>query len=159
MTVGAPGMIPADAFRSACLTLLEEIFETRHDLVLDPGETLRETLASITAEEASRVPAAGLAPICAQVAHIVFLIDEQLRGQPTEDSAWADAWSIQAVSADEWSVLRDQVPDRYERVRQFMTGFDSWDANCLGSALALLAHCAYHLGQIREAFGIIRGEK
>jgi hypothetical protein len=125
MTVDAPGAIPVDAFRSAFLTLLEEIFETRHDPVLDPGETLRETLASITAEEASRESAAGLAPISAQVAHIVLLIDEQLRGQPTEDSAWADAWSIQAVSADEWSVLRDQVPDRYERVRQFVTAFDT----------------------------------
>jgi hypothetical protein len=157
MTVDAPGAIPVDAFRSAFLTLLEEIFETRHDPVLDPGETLRETLASITAEEASRVPAAGLAPISAQVAHIVFLIDEQLRGQPTEDSAWADAWRLQAVSADEWSALRDQVGDRYERVRQFVTEFDSWDANYLGGALALLTHCAYHLGQIREALGIIRG--
>jgi len=158
MTEHMSGAIPVDAFRSAFLTLLEEIFEVRHDLVLDPGETLRETLASITAEEASRVPAAGLAPICAQVAHIVFLIDEQLRGQPTEGSAWADAWSIQAVSADEWSALRDQVRDRYERVCQFVTGFDSWDANYLGGALALLAHCAYHLGQIREALGIIRVE-
>src|SRR4051812_37092240 len=158
MTVDAPGTIPVDAFRSAFLTLLEEIFEARHDLVLDLGETLRETLASITAEEASREPAGGLAPICAQVAHIVILIDEQLRGQPSEDSAWADAWRLQAVSADEWSALRDQVGDRYERVRQFVTEFDSWDANYLGGALALLAHCAYHLGQIREALGIIRVE-
>ena len=44
----------------------------------------------------------------------------------------------------------------YQNVRTFACTFDRWDAQFVGSAFALLGHCAYHLGEIRQ--GLERGD-
>lgn len=42
------------------------------------------------------------------------------------------------------------------RARSFMDTFEGWDARYLGGAIGLIAHRAYHLGEIRQGIGVIR---
>ena len=77
-TISTPSTLNVTDFRTSYLTILEEIFENVHGFVLDPAESMFETLATISAADASAEVAPGLAPIVAQVNHVVFLIDAQL---------------------------------------------------------------------------------
>jgi hypothetical protein len=153
----APAAIDLASFRSSYLTLLEEIFESVHGFLLDPAESMFETLETISANEASQTVAPNLAPIVAQVNHVVFLIDAQLNGNVGDSLDWAGSWRVESVSDDEWQNLIELLHRRYHDIRSFVTSFDDWDASIVGGALALITHCAYHLGQIREAMGVIRG--
>src|SRR5688500_378266 len=62
--------IPVEAFRGGLLLVLEEIFEKVHGAMLDPGDSLFETLATISAEDASRPISAQSANLAAQVNHV-----------------------------------------------------------------------------------------
>ncbi|MCC6792077.1 MAG: hypothetical protein IT336_10335 [Thermomicrobiales bacterium] len=64
--------IPVDAFRRAVLMLLDEIMSQVNGYVLDKGDSLFETLATITAEEASIPVSAQSANLAAQVNHTRF---------------------------------------------------------------------------------------
>ena len=64
--------IPVDAFRRAVLIMLDEIMSTVHNYVLDEGTSMFETLATISAEEASRPVSAQSANLAAQVNHVRF---------------------------------------------------------------------------------------
>jgi hypothetical protein len=74
-TAQAAETIEVAAFRGALLTMLEEVFAQVHRYTLDPGTPLLETLAGVSAEEASRPVFPGGATIAAQVNHVCFYID------------------------------------------------------------------------------------
>lgn len=149
--------ISVDDFRSNLLVLLEEVFRNVHGFVLDQGDSLFETLESITAEEASQPFASDLAPLVAQVNHVIFVMDSVLNFGQSGELDWAGSWKVSHVTDEEWAELIGHVHDRYNRVRTFVEEFNDWDSSYIGGAMALLTHCAYHLGQIREGLGVIRG--
>jgi hypothetical protein len=64
--------IPVDAFRRSLLTILDEVMSQVHSFVLDPGTSMFETLATISAEEASRPVSSQSANLAAQVNHVRF---------------------------------------------------------------------------------------
>ncbi len=155
-TTSTPATLNVADFRTSYLTILEELFENVHGFVLDPAESMFETLATVSAADASAEVAAGLAPIVAQVNHVVFLIDAQLHAYEGGDRDWAGSWRVETVTDDEWQTLIGQLHDRYQQIRTFVSTWDQWDGSFLGGAIALISHCAYHLGQIREALGVLR---
>lgn len=64
-----------DHFTQALVLLLDETFDQVHGIYLDKGTSLFETLATISAEEAS-IPVGGkCATLAAQVKHIAFYLD------------------------------------------------------------------------------------
>ena len=67
--------IQAEHFTDALYTLLDETFDNVQGYYLDKGTSLFETLATISAEEAS-VPVGGkCATLAAQVKHVAFYLD------------------------------------------------------------------------------------
>jgi hypothetical protein len=156
-TISIPSTLNVTDFRTSYLTILEEIFENVHGFVLDPAESMFETLATISAADASAQVAPGLAPIVAQVNHVVFLIDAQLHAYEGGDRDWAGSWRVESVTDEEWQTLIAQLQDRYQQIRTLVSTYEHWDGGFLGGAIALISHCAYHLGQIREALGVLRG--
>ena len=83
-------------------------------------------------------------------------MDERLNFNPNATLDWSVSWTRTSVSDEEWDELRAAISDRGKRISEFVANFEGWDANYLAGALSLLAHCSYHLGQIREALGVIR---
>lgn len=146
--------IELEAFRGGLMTVLEELFETDRQYILDQNENMWATLAHIDAGTASETFASGMATIAAQVSHIEFLIDAILN-HFGEHVDWSAAWNVGAVTDDEWADLTQRLRARYEELKAFASGNTNWDQMMIGGAFALVAHIAYHLGQIREALGVI----
>jgi len=148
--------IPSQKINQAVLLLLEETFETVHGFYLDPDNSLLDTLAGISAAEAS-VPVGGkCATIAAQVTHVCFYLDALerfIRTGQNEKLDWGEVWrTVDAVTPTEWDALRERLRQTYQRIRGMMEAYDDWDAeNSIGGAIGLVAHTAYHLGEIRQA--------
>jgi hypothetical protein len=79
-----PHPIDPDRFLATLTELLEETFETHHGIFLDKGTSLFETLAGLSAEQASRIMGTGGATVAAHVAHVDFylgVLEGFLRGR------------------------------------------------------------------------------
>ena len=74
-TTATTGQISLDDFRSALLVNWDEAFTNVTGIFLDQGTSMFETLATISAEEASRPVGGGCTTIAAQVNHTWFYLD------------------------------------------------------------------------------------
>ena len=151
------GQIPVEVFRRGLLIILGEIFEQVHGYLLDPGTSLFETLAAISAEEASRQISAQSASLAAQVNHVRFYIDVLNQGvQPGgQHIDWVSSWQVGPVTDEEWQALIERLRVSYQQARDFAESFEAWDERFVGGAFALVGHCAYHLGEIRQGLGVL----
>jgi hypothetical protein len=149
----------AEAFRQALLEVLEEIFENVHGYMLDKGTSFFETLARVSAEEASIPVSSQSASIAAQVNHTRFYIDGLLDVVRTGEYVkldWDSSWQVGPVDDAEWQNLIERLRTAYDQLQEFARGFDKWDAMTIGGAFALVGHCAYHLGEVRQGLGVVR---
>ena len=105
-----------DTFTTALFACLDETFDTHHGIYLDKGTSLSETLAPITAAEASRAAAAQSATMAAQVAHITFYLEVLERYILTGDAGkadWRAIWTtVREVTPDEWKNAKDTFRDQ-----------------------------------------------
>lgn len=148
--------IQQNTFTQGLLELLTEAFESVQGYFLDKGTSLFETLAEISAAEAS-IPVGGkCASIAAQVAHINFYLETLehfLRTGAFEQVDWGEIWrTVREVTPEEWEASIARLKETYQRLRARLETYDAWDSdNAIGGAIALVAHTAYHLGEIRQA--------
>jgi len=97
-----------DHFKAAIIEILDETFDTHHGLYLDRGTSLFETLATVTAAEASIPVSASCASIAAQVNHVTYYLDVlngDLSGNEPASVDWTQAWTIGPVNDEEWTTL------------------------------------------------------
>jgi hypothetical protein len=143
-------------FTKELLLLLEETFESVQGFYLDRNTSLLETLTGITAEEAS-IPVGGkCATIAAQVTHVCFyldVVDRFIQTGQNESADWGEVWrTVREVTPAAWSSLQQRLRNAYERTRETIKTYDRWDVEySMGGAMAIVAHTAYHLGEIRQA--------
>ncbi len=150
------GLIPAEQMGSLVFDLFTETFEKVNGIYLDRSTSLFETLATISAEEASRPVSATCATLAAQVEHVRFYVDTletYMHGEDPGKVDWGAIWrEVQGVTPEEWAASNQRLRASYERVMTYMKTFETWDAeNQLSEALAIVVHTAYHLGEIRQA--------
>ncbi|MFN8595809.1 MAG: hypothetical protein U0559_06465 [Anaerolineae bacterium] len=148
--------IQVEHFNSAVLALLDETFDNVQGYFLDKGTSLFETLSTISAEEAS-IPVGGrCATLAAQVKHVTFYLDVTIKAVRTlqyEREDWGKIWrETSAVTANEWTAIKDQLRASYDRLKQLIAETPEWPSEQhLGGAMAVVIHTAYHLGEIRQA--------
>lgn len=148
-------------FTAALYSLLDETFDAVQGYYLDRGTSLFETLATITAAEAS-IPVGGkCATLAAQVKHIGFYLDvleRAVRTQQFERQDWGKIWrETNAVTLEEWAALQQDLRASYDRIKVLIADTPEWtNAQQIGGALAVIAHTAYHLGEIRQALCTIK---
>jgi hypothetical protein len=148
--------IQVEHFTKALYLLLDEAFENVRGLFLDKGTSMFETLATITAEQAS-IPVGGkCATLAAQVKHVAFYLDvleHNVRTGKFERLDWGEIWrTTREVSPDEWEALKLGLRDSYARIKQLIHDTTTWPSEFeIGGAIAMIAHTAYHLGEIRQA--------
>ncbi len=153
--------IQAQHFTQALSLLLDEAFDQVHGLFLDRGTSLFETLATVTAAEAS-LPAGGKgATLAAQVKHTAFYLDvlvHSARTQQFERQDWDKIWrETRAVTPAEWETLKAELRASYDRLKQLIADTPEWpNEQPIAGALAAVAHTAYHLGEIRLTLGLLR---
>jgi hypothetical protein len=148
--------IPVSEFTKGVLAVLAEAFESVEGHFLDRGTSLFETLAGINAKEAS-IPVGGkCATLAAQVAHVNFyleVLERYLQTGQNERVDWGEIWrTVREVTPEEWSASQEQLKQTYQRMREHIQGYEGWQsADEVAGAVALVAHTAYHLGEIRQA--------
>jgi len=152
--------IVVEQFTTALYDLLDETFEHVHGIYLDGGTSLFETLATISAEEASRPVSARCASLAAQVNHVRFyleMLEGYIRGNEIGKVDWDASWQLQSVTSEEWEAVKQRLRDRYQSVLSTLKGFETWNGEPeIEGALAIAAHTAYHLGEIRQALCFIK---
>jgi hypothetical protein len=110
------------------------------------------TMASMTAEQASHVPAPGRKSAAAHAQHLRFALElaaERLRGK-TPDADWDSSWEPAVVTPAEWKQLQDRIRAASATVRKLIADGDAWDNMMLQGIVATVAHTAYHLGAMRQ---------
>ena len=148
--------IQTDHFSKALLGLLDETFEHVQGYYLDKGTSMFETLAEISAEEAS-IPVGGkCATLAAQVKHTAFYLDVLEKGlhtQQFEKVDWGQIWrETTAVSPQEWHSIQANLRESYNRIKTLIHDTPEWqNEQQIGDAIATIVHTAYHLGEIRQA--------
>jgi hypothetical protein len=148
--------IKQEDFRSNLFSLLEETFEPKHHgIFLDRGTSLFETLATISAQEAS-IPVGGkCASLAAQVAHVTFYMEVLERAVVYNDNTpadWGEVWrTVEKVTSEEWEQLKSKLKDTYGRIEKMFHDNEVWNDDSIGGSLAIVVHTAYHLGEIRQA--------
>lgn len=161
-TTATTGQISLDDFRAGLLVNFDEAFTSVTGIFLDQGTSMFETLATITAEEASQPVGGGCANIAAQVNHTWYYLDltNRLgRGEDVGTPDWDGSWDVGAVDDAEWQRLIDQLRAAHDEVRTFIQTFEGWNEDFVGGAFGLLAHCAYHLGEIRAGLCTVKGNR
>ncbi len=153
--------IQSEHFTAALYGLLDEAFDNVHGYFLDKGTSMFETLADITAEEAS-IPVGGkCATLAAQVKHVAFYLDvaeKAVRTGQYERVDWGQIWrETHAVTPEEWESIQAGLRQSYDRIKALIADQPAWPSEReIGGAIALIVHTAYHLGEIRQALCTLR---
>ena len=140
----------ADGFRFA----LTETFESVFGMYLDKGASLFETLAQISAADASQ-PMGDCATIAAHVAHTTYylgVLEDRMFQRDLSGVDWAQIWQeVSAVDEAAWSALLADLRATYQRIMSHLEGAAEWEGTHeLSCYLGIIAHTAYHLGEIRQ---------
>ena len=161
MTETAHETIDLADFRTALLEALEEAFDNVHGYFLDKGDSLFETLAGISASEASQSLGPRSGNIAAKVNHIRFYLDAIAANVASGEYApadWPSSWAIGEVNDAEWQDLIDRLRATYDGLKEFIATNHNWNQMFVGGAFGIVAHTAYHLGEIRQALAAIKPE-
>jgi hypothetical protein len=149
-------------FTSALFQALDETFENVIGIYLDRGTSIFETLATITAAEASRPVSANCASIAAHVAHMAFYMENTVRWVQGDRSPvdWGEIWrTVREVSPEEWAASQQRLRESYDGIRALASDYDWQTEDEIGAALGVLAHNAYHLGEIRQALCTLKPDR
>ena len=153
--------IQTNEFTKALYALLDETFDNVQGYYLDKGTSMFETLTTISAADAS-IPVGGkCATLAAQVKHVTFYLDvleKSVRTQQFERQDWGKIWrETSAVTPDDWEAIMASLRDSYDRIKALIHDTPEWSSDfVIGGAIAMIAHTAYHLGEIRQALCTIR---
>jgi hypothetical protein len=155
--------ISQELFLTQLNNFLDETFENVMGIYLDKGTSLFETLEEISAEEASRPVSEKCASIAAQVKHITFYLEISERYIFTNDdfqSDWGEVWrNTREVTSDQWGEMRTELKSTYRHLRDRLNTLTTWDEERpFGGVWAIVAHTAYHLGEIRQATCTVKNQ-
>lgn len=149
--------VPVSVIKESTRAALSEAFDTVVGMFLDKGDSIWETLENVTAEQASVPIASGGNSIAGQLNHMNFYFDVMamyMRNEPPEKPDWAEAWKTVEVDEDQWQDLKR---DLRKRQSELFTLIDAapdevfTNPDVVGGTYAIVAHTAFHLGQIRHA--------
>lgn len=154
-------VIQSEHFVKALLILLDETFDNVHGAYLDKNTSMFETLAGITAEQASVAVGGKCATLAAQVKHVAFyldIVDKSVRNPGEGKVDWEEIWrTVDVVTPQEWQAIQDELRTSYDKIRALIEFAPDWASEReIGGAIAVVAHTAYHLGEIRQALCVLR---
>ena len=121
-----------------------------------PDAGLRNTLAQLSAEEASR-PVGGNS-VAAHAHHVLFSFDAFgafISGDRSQRD-WNESWKVSTVDEAAWDKLRSDLDARYAELKTAVETHGGSSDEATGGALAAATHLAYHIGAIRQKIAVLR---
>lgn len=154
-------MIQEKNLLTALNAALDETFEQVVGIYLDKGDSLFTTLDAITATQASIPVGRRCASLAAQVAHVTLYLDVNLKWMLKQDppkTDWGEIWrTVEQVTPEQWTTYRQELVQTYQRMRATLRDIQNWDdEDVIGGVVGIIAHTAYHLGEIRQAMCVLR---
>lgn len=149
--------VPVSVIKSSTKTVLAEAFDSVVGMFLDRGDSLWETLEHVTAAQASVPIAPGGNTIAGQIDHMVYYFDIMavyMRSETPENVDWSIAWNTTTVDDDQWLELKRRLGERQAELNTLIDNAPDelfTDPDIVGGTYAIVAHTAFHLGQIRHA--------
>ena len=125
-------------------------YEWTYFLDRGPDAGLRNTLAKLTAGEASRE--IGGNSVAAHAHHVLFSFEAFgafIAGDRTKRD-WDESWRVSTVDEAAWTKLQDDLAASYADLRASIEKHGDANDEAYAGALGALAHFAYHLGAIRQ---------
>lgn len=152
--------ISINRFTEELFQVLDETFQNVHGAYLDKGNSLFETLEPVTAEQASRVISDKCPTLAAQVKHVSFylcVLQDYLLNKNAGKVDWGEIWrTTQRVTPEEWAEIKQELRDTFQSTLAILKNLNDWEGeNSISGALGILTHTAYHLGEIRQALGVM----
>ena len=149
-------MIVTTSFTQPFFVLFAEAFgvsEHSDGFFLDSGQSgLLGTVSTLSAKVASASRTPEEATIAAHCGHILFLLKffaARERGEePNTD--WASSWTTRVVDETQWKAVQHELQTSYVGLVERLQARDTWPDEAIGAAMMLLAHCTYHVGEIRQ---------
>lgn len=142
--------------KQVLVTLLSEaLYGPRGDaFFLNTGDRgIIASLDALSAQAASTRPG-GRSSVASHVEHLRYgfeLLNREAKGESVWATAnWADAWTHQTVTDDQWRTLRANLARETAAWLEVMKHPPEWDDVGLGSAVGSIPHLTYHLGAIRQ---------
>jgi hypothetical protein len=147
-------------FRSNTLELFDEMLdcptETPSTRFVDRGSGFLNTLAALTAAQASAVAVPEATSIVAHSEHTRFYMQmllEFMAGR-TERVEWSASWQLPTVDDATWLALQTQLRAQADAVRLVLQNSPLTD-DMIGGTLNILCHTSYHLGAIRQMLKLL----
>ena len=99
--------------------------------------------------------------LAAQVKHVAFYletVERSVRDPNLPQVDWTEIWrTVGGVTPEEWQAIQDDLRRAYDLILGLVGSAPDWrDETEIGGAIAIVAHTAYHLGEIRQALCVIR---
>jgi hypothetical protein len=145
------------------VTLLSEVLNGpgHEGFFLNPGDKgLLASLDRLSAETASARPG-DRSSVASHVEHLRYglsLLNRFARGEnPWSDANWAQSWTHQHVTDDEWKALRSELAREATAWLEAIKRPPAWDESGMASAVGSIPHLAYHLGAIRQIAQVASG--
>ena len=138
------------------MTLLSEVLygPGAEAYFLNPGDRgLVASLDTLSADTASARPG-GRSSVAAHVEHLRYglsLLNRFAKGDnPWADANWAEGWTHQHVTDDQWKSLRSDLDREARAWMEAMKRPGEWSESELAGAVGSIPHLTYHLGAIRQ---------
>lgn len=155
--------IPVEVFRGALLSVLDEMFQRGDDVVLDQGDALFETLATLDMSQATRPIGVGGSSVASLAHHLWTMLDQLNRAggpEPPAPTDWGASWHRLDIRDEAgWQALVTDLRLAFETLRGVTVSTQRWEAPWVDGALALVAHASYHVGEVRRSLAILRQAK
>lgn len=149
--------VPVSDVKNAIKIALGEAFDEVIGMYLDKGDSLWPTLEPVTAAQASVPIAPGSNSIAGQISHMIFYFDVMamyMRGEEPGPQNWATAWEVVSVNEDEWKELKRALGERQAETLVLIDNTPDeifTNPDFLAGSYGIVAHTAFHLGQIHHA--------
>ena len=158
-------MLPRDVLMKSLRMVMAEAYEGPRDprgtwfVEMAPDSGLFGTLATVSADEASRPPAEGRSTIAGHAGHLRFSLEVARRflGGDRGPFEWEQSWATRSVDEAAWAELRGGLRQEYDAFLLALDEAGELDWLLLSGTLGGLAHVAYHLGAIRQMVMELRG--
>ncbi len=159
-----PDPIAAEALFDPYFFLWEEILgdppkDGRPVAVLDPDTGWSQTLAAVSASEASTPVARGGTTIAGQTAHAAYYLEllAAIIEERDVEADWPGSFEPSAVDEDAWAAQKERLFEVAATVAGHVRANPQWPEPHVRSALGALVHLAYHLGAVRQMARVVRG--
>ncbi|MDA0700475.1 MAG: hypothetical protein O3A02_04640 [bacterium] len=157
-----PDPIPADPFLRPLLFLWEEVVGdppggAGPSAVLDLNSGWTQTLAAVTAGEASRPVVPGGPSIAGQTAHVAYDLElfEAIALDRDPKADWPRSFHPSVAGEADRADLEARLFAVAERAAALVSGNPSWPEGHVRGALGSHAHPAYHLGAVRQMVRVV----